>query len=226
MKKIENWNELDKSEEVSNFSELEVTQYIVKILEATDEPNKEKLVIKYDICGLKHLKEIMENSPYLKDNDKEKLIEKKLREQDDKDMYGYFYKQMENFGEWPWRGLLHKSYKEKAQKYFTGFITAIEKSTVIKPLPKGKYQTKFDFEKENFDENKLVGKFFVANFGLEEYEDDNGEIQESIKCLEERSLLAFINGKVKDLKLKKLKTSTTSNTNTNDIKDIEDDLPF
>lgn len=208
MKKIENWNELDKSEEVSNFSKLEVGQYIVKILEATDEPNKEKLVIKYDICGLKHLKEIMEANPKLDKN----IIKAKLEEQND--MYGYFYKQMESFGNWPWRGNLHKSYKESAQKFFTAFITAVEKSN-----------NGFSFAPA-FDETKLAGKFFVANFGLEEYQADSGEIKESIKCREERSIPALVNGKVKDLKLKKLKTSTTSNTNTNEIKDIEDELPF
>jgi hypothetical protein len=213
MKKIENWNELERTEEVSNFSELEPTQYIVKILETTDEPNKEKLVIKYDICGMKHLKEIMTACPEV---DKS-IIQTKLQEQDKKDMYGFFYKQMEQFGDWPWRGKLHKSYKETAQRFFTAFITAVEKSN------KG-----FKFAPA-FDETKLAGKFFVANFGLEEYQADDGEIKESIKCREERSLVAFSQGKVKDLKIKKLKVATTSNNqsiDTGNFTDIEDDLPF
>jgi len=208
MKKIENWNELERKEEVSNFSELEVTQYIVKILEATDEPNKEKLVVKYDICGMKHLKEILEANPKLDKN----IIQAKLKEQDEKDMYGYFYKQMENFGNWPWRGLLHKSYKESAQKFFTAFITAVEKSN-----------SGFIFAPA-FDETKLAGKFFVANFGLEEYEAESGEIKESIKCREERSIPALVNGKVKDLKIKKLKGA--SNMSKEEANTPISDLPF
>jgi hypothetical protein len=223
MKKIENWNELDHTEDVSNFSELERTQYIVKIIEATDEPSKEKLVIKYDICGMKHFKELAEACPILNDQDK-KVIQDKLKEQDDKDMYGFFYKQMEAFGDWPWRGLLHKSYKETAQRFFTKFITAIEKSTAIKKNSDGTYQTKFKFA-PSFDESKLVGKFFIANFGYEEYEKE-GKVLESIKCRDERSILAFVQGKVKDLKLKKLSNSTKDNIDTGNFNDIEDDLPF
>jgi len=211
MKKIENWNELEKSEEVNNFSELEATQYIVKIIEAIDVPEKEKLVIKYDICGNKHAKEILAACP---DANKTIILDK-LTEQDNKNMYGYFYHQMEQFGDWPWRGVLHKSYKDTAQRFFSAFITAVEKSN------KG-----FKFA-PSFDENKLVGKFFIANFGIEEYEAD-GEIKESLKCREERSLIAFGEGKVKGLKPKKIKKKSQQNmsVDTGSFEDIEEDLPF
>ena len=213
MKKIENYKELEKSvKEDGGSLGLRNTQYICKIIEAVDYPEeKEHLKIKYDICGIKHLPEILKDNKEIKDSQEfTNKIKERLQEQSDNGMYAYFYKGMEKFGEWSWKGYIDQYYTEKSQEMFTKFIIAIKKSN-----------DNFDW---NWKEEQLNGKFFIANIGEHEY---NGNVYQ--KCQEVRSLTSYVEGKVKDLKLKEDKNKSTSSSteiDTGDFKNIEDDLPF
>ena len=213
MKKIDNWKEIkEKTQEENSSLGLRNTQYICKIIETIDVPeDKEHLNIKYDICGIQHLHEILKCNKKIKDNEEfTKKIQLRLQEQSDNGMYAYFYKGMEKFGKWSWKGYIDKYYTESAQEMFTRFIIAIEKSN--------------DNFNWNWKEDELNSKFFIANIGENEY---NGKIYQ--KCQEERSLISFVQGKVKDLKLKEEKiksTQTSSKIDTGNFNNIEDDLPF
>ena len=124
----------------------------------------------------------------------------------------FFYQQMEKFGEWPSQGYLYRSYKETAQRFFTSFIIAVEKSN--------------DNFTWNFDETKLVGKKFVANFGEEEYENQEGDIKVSLKCREVRSTKAYKEGKVKDLKFKALPGRERTEDPQTNLDEVDESLPF
>ena len=118
---------------------------------------------------------------------------------------------------WPNQATLYKSYKESASKFFRAFITAIEKSNSHKNW------------RWDWDEKKLVGCFFVAVFGEEEYLDKEGNVKVSVKCQEVRSLQAFNEGKIAIPELKKLKNRPVENTAVNSSVQFEvneDDLPF
>lgn len=116
------------------------------------------------------------------------------------------------FGKWSNTFTIYKSYKENATKFFKAFITAIEKTN------KGYIW--------NWDEKTLVGKYFVAVMGEEEYQAESGEIKVSVKCVEQRSFEAEKNGDIKVPELKKLKVveQKTPEPVVADISD--DDLPF
>lgn len=134
------------------------------------------------------------------------------------DLKGEFKRLQEQFGDWPAQGTTYRSYKQKALPFFKKFIVAVEKSN-----------SGFKFD---FDEQKLVGKYFVANFGLEEY--DNGEeIKTSIKMQEARSIPAYKEGNIEAPKPKLVSEEVrqkyaTSGTIHPDPEIIvpDDDLPF
>lgn len=121
------------------------------------------------------------------------------------ELKGEYARQQETFGNWPNQATIYKSYKDSCGQYFKRFITAVEKSN-----PGYVW---------DWDERKLVGKLFVANFGEEE-DDYNGEFKIKLKVREERSIEAFKNGDIKVPKLKKLKVKEESF----EIK--EEDLPW
>ena len=134
------------------------------------------------------------------------------------DLKGEFNRLKEQFGDWPAQGTTYRSYKQKALPFFKRFVVAVEKSNP---------DFKFDF-----DEQKLVGKYFVANFGIEEY--DNGEeIKTSVKMLEARSIPSYKEGKVEPPKPKLVDNATrekyavggTIEPDPNIVVD-DDDLPF
>lgn len=136
------------------------------------------------------------------------------------DMKGHFAEMKKNMGlsDWPIQGNTIKSYKKKALPFFKRFITAVEKSNE---------GYKFDF-----DEQKLVGKYFVANFGEEEY-DNGSEIKTTVRMQEARSLQSLKDGKIQIPKKKTLskeehakyeKQSTQQNQKI-EVPDL-DDLPF
>ena len=132
------------------------------------------------------------------------------------DLKGEFSRRKEQFknDEWPNMGVLRRSYKPQALPFFKRFIVAVEKSN--------------DGFKFDFDEQKLVGKFFVANFGIEEY--DNGEeIKESIKIQEARSIQSYKEGKIQPPKEKRLdkKIHEKYESSQTELPSIDDeDLPF
>jgi len=149
----------------------------------------------------------------------------------DGDYKGFFADQKKNFNneDWPSQGTLYKSYKSTAYKFFASFIIAIEKSN-----------PKFEWV---WDETKLEGQYFVANFAEEEWLDDTtNEIKVNVKCREVRSIQALKEGEVKLLKKKELSDSekqksqaggTVKKSSESEDKkspskkdDDDDDLPF
>lgn len=108
----------------------------------------------------------------------------------DKDYAGLFSKQSENFGVWPNAGIYRASYKETATQFFKAFITAVQKSN------QGYVW--------NWNEQSLKGKYFVANFGEEEYEDQEGDLRITVKIREPRSIEAWQKGEIKTPESKKL----------------------
>ena len=139
------------------------------------------------------------------------------------ELKGDFNRRKEQFGDWPQQGILRRSYKPQALPFFKRFVVAVEKSN--------------DGFKFDFDEQKLVGKLFIANFGIEEY--DNGEeIKESIKIQEARSIQSYKEGKIQIPKPKTLpqkdheKYISNTNHKTNDPDSLSgmdidsEDLPF
>lgn len=126
------------------------------------------------------------------------------------DHKGKFAEMEKNTGTWPNMGVLYKSYKPKALPYFKRFIVAVEKSN--------------DNFKFDFDEQKLVGKLFVANYGIEEWLDGN-EVRESLKPVEARSLQAFKEGNIEVPKPKRIEKEVDTHTEPS-VKIEDDDLPF
>lgn len=169
IKKPDNWNDIrTNADEVvaSDFAQLKVAPYIVKIVDVEDNASKEYLKIFIDIA--------------------------------DGELKGEFARQEEQFGAWPAQGIGYRSYKDSAMDFFTAFIVAVEKSN------KG-----FIF---NWDDPKcLKGKYFVANYGEEEYMKDN-EIKTSVKIREYRSIESLKSGKIKPLQLKKYTGTAPVNT--------------
>lgn len=151
------------------------------------------------------------------------------------DFKGAFKESEERFGEWPQQGITYRSYKEAAESFWIAFWVAIEKSNPN--------------YKADFVANSLIGKYFVANFGEEEYLsedefDENGFplVKVSMKCQEVRSLIALKEDKIKIMNKKVLKQNnpqpketkeSKSKANNNSIPNQQtpvlpddDDLPF
>lgn len=123
---------------------------------------------------------------------------------------GYFSEQKEQFGleKWPNAGILRRSYKKKALGFFKRFITAVEKSN-----------PNYLF---NFNEQTLVNKFVVVVFGIEEWENQDGEVKDTIKPQDCRSIQAFKEGKIPIPKKKTLSGNDTRTTvgNSNPVEEI------
>lgn len=97
MKKISGY---DKIQESGSFKKLAPGGYVVKILDATDVPDKEYLKVSFDVCEGK-----------------------------DKDFFANEYKNDTRTDKrWPNAGSFIRSYKEKALPMLKGFTTAIENS--------------------------------------------------------------------------------------------------
>lgn len=134
------------------------------------------------------------------------------------EMKGEFQRRKDQFNadNWPNMGVLRRSYKPNALPFFKRFVVAVEKSN--------------DGFKFDFDEQKLVGKYFVANFGIEEY--DNGEeVKETVKIQEARSIQSFKDGKVKPPKEqrldKKVHEKYEGSSSANDMPSADEtDFPF
>lgn len=118
---------------------------------------------------------------------------------------------------WSNQGTTYRSYKENAARFFKAFITAIEKSNA-----KSNYRW-------NWDEKSLIGKYFVAVFDEEEYEDAFGDVKVAIKVQDIRSIPALKEGAIKLPGLKRLKKKTEPKPVLSSYKSIDindDDLPF
>lgn len=127
------------------------------------------------------------------------------------DFVDAFKTQEERTGQWPAQGIMYWSYKASAQRFYASKITAIEKSN-------DGYKYKL------FEEDKLKGKYFVANFGEEEYLDSDNELKVGLKVQEVRSLQALKEGKIKTPKRKELSLEAKKQINKVEVQ--EDDLPF
>ena len=103
-----------------------------------------------------------------------------------------FKQQADRFeGDWPIQGISYRSYKTKAYSFLKAFVTALEKSNAG-----------YNFAATGFDFNSFVGKQVVAVYGIEEYENTDHEIVESIKIQEFRSIQALQEGKIETPKPK------------------------
>lgn len=179
MKKLEDFDKIlkesDEVVEFLNFNDIiGVGPQICKILKVEDNQNQEYLKIAFDIA----------------DGDAKGMIKAAFDEDTRTDK------------KYPATGILIRSYKKAAERFFAAFITAVQKSN-----PGFKW---------DFDETKLVGKLFVANFGEEEYlsndKDDNGKvvIKTSFKCVEPRSTQALRDNKIKVKEKKVIEESDTA----------------
>lgn len=157
------------------------------------------------VCGITAVEDVTEKE-YLK-------LEFDIAEGPLKNYYRGLY-EAKNF----WGGKFIKSYKEKAQKFFKGFITAIENSN------KG-----FKFDN---DETKLKRKLVGLVLSEEEYEAKDGAIKTRLYVSDVRSVDKIRSG---DFEVKPLKRiAPASNTSTNsttpgtlsDFEETNDDVPF
>ena len=105
---------------------------------------------------------------------------------------GFFQKQYDNNTlserKWPSAGCKYISLKDEQLGFLKGFITALEKSN-----PNFKFNTKGTWE-------QLKGLKIAGQFGLEEYEKQDGNIGTSTKLVQFRSL-----DKLKEIKIPKVK---------------------
>lgn len=191
MRRIDNWDEIKNTDEVVSFDNLKPGAYVCKVLKVEDVESKEYLKIAFDISEGDY-------KGYFKD-----LFDSDTKE--DK--------------KWPNMGMLYRSYKKSAERFFASFITAVEKSN--------------DGYRWNFDEQTLKGKTFVANFREEEYVNDQGELKVSLKVGEVRSIQALRDGNIKPLEIKKVSEEVLREYGLLDnketkvsVQDIPDDLPF
>lgn len=105
---------------------------------------------------------------------------------------GFFQKQYDNNTlserKWPAGGVKYMSLKDEQLGFLKGFITALEKSN-----PNFKFNTKGTWE-------QLKGLKIAGQFGLEEYEKQDGDIGTSTKLVQFRSL-----DKLNEIKIPKVK---------------------
>ena len=105
---------------------------------------------------------------------------------------GFFQKQYDNNTlserKWPTGGVKYMSLKDEQLGFLKGFITAIEKSN-----PNFKFNTKGTWE-------QLKGLKIAGQFGLEEYEKQDGDIGTATKLVQFRSL-----DKLNEIKIPKVK---------------------
>lgn len=107
----------------------------------------------------------------------------------------YFKRQYDNNNlsekKWPSGAVKYLSTKSEQMSYLKGFITAVEKSNNIK--------IKVEEGKE-LDLKQFTGLKIAGQFGLEEYQNDKGEIKTSTKLINFRSL-----DKLNEIKIPKVK---------------------
>ena len=105
---------------------------------------------------------------------------------------GFFQKQYDNNTlserKWPAGGVKYMSLKDEQLGFLKGFITALEKSN-----PNFKFNTKGTWE-------QLKGLKIAGQFGLEEYEKQDGDIGTATKLVQFRSL-----DKLNEIKIPKVK---------------------
>ena len=105
---------------------------------------------------------------------------------------GFFQKQYDNNTlserKWPTGGVKYLSLKDEQLGFLKGFITALEKSN-----PNFKFNTKGTWE-------QLKGLKIAGQFGLEEYEKQDGGIGTATKLVQFRSL-----DKLNEIKIPKVK---------------------
>ena len=109
---------------------------------------------------------------------------------------------------------------------------SVSSNLSLQPLKKSNAGYRWDW-----NEKSLVGKFFVAVFGEEEYlDEEENEVKISVKVQEVRSAEAWKNGDIKIPALKKLKNRPETKTTKKEDNDSfyesskqlasEEDLPF
>ena len=188
MKQIENWKDVNKNE-VVEFSNLEAGPQIVKILKVVDVVEKEYLKIAFDV-STGEFKDCFRDQFNRDDREDKK---------------------------WPNSGIMYKSYKASASRFFAAFTTSVEKSNA---------GYEWDWKEQG-----LVGLIFVANFREEEYL-YNDELKVSLKCYEPRSTVALQASRIKIMEKKVLPRQDNSKPAPKieepkgDFDKPVDDLPF
>ena len=122
---------------------------------------------------------------------------------------------------WRWRA---ESLKEDdtCVALYKGFTTCVEKSN-----PGYTW---------NFDEKSLIGKKLCGVFGLEEYQDQEGEVRTATKLVQFRSLdklndikipkVKLVDGTVMDYEDYKNRSNKNSSNDTVVVENLDDLLPF
>ncbi len=108
-----------------------------------------------------------------------------------------------------WGGTFYRSYKEKAQSMFKGFLTAVKESN-----------TGFVFED---DEKRLEGKLIGLVLAEEEYRGNDGKIKKRLYVAATKNINKILSGDFTVPELKKLDLSA-SFVSATDVTD--DDVPF
>jgi len=124
--------------------------------------------------------------------------------------YEGFFKRVSggDYAAWSNQGIYRASYKESAARFFKRFITAVQKSNKNYVW--------------DWNEQSLIGKYFVVVMDEEEYEKD-GEIRVSVKCQSIRSIEAYQKNEIQLPGLKKLREQPVKQTSATPIMG---DLPF
>lgn len=89
-------------------------------------------------------------------------------------------------------GKMRLYYSEKAMPMFKSRIVAIEKSN-----------NGYSFEKSNFDEKTLIGKFVIGIYREKEFVGKDGSVGTSVRCEELRSVETYKDEKEKEKMIEK-----------------------
>lgn len=182
------------------FESLEAGGYICKIISAKEEESKngnKMLVVAFDIAQGEH------------ENYFQKRFDENRKSNTD----------VAKIIKWPNNGihrLMVLDNTGNCNKFFKGFITAVENSN-----------NNYNFKKAKFDEKTLKDKLFGGIFGEEEYQANDGSIKKITKLRWIRTVETIEDGKFEIPELKKLPQNSNSILGEFQVTDnSDDDLPF
>lgn len=183
MKKPQNWEEVEASEEFGEYETLNLGGHVVEIKRASEyvsmSSGNTSFKVEVDIA--------------------------------DGEQKGFFRKQYDNDTradkKWSNNAIKYISLKEEFVSMFKGFIKIVENSN-----PGYKW---------NFDEETLKNKKLVGVFGLEEYQDNDGNVKTSTRLTQFRSL-----DKLSEVKIPKVKLLNGSTMDYEEYKKMSTQSPI
>lgn len=183
MKKPQNWEEVEASEEFGEYETLNLGGHVVEIKRASEyvsmSSGNTSFKVEVDIA--------------------------------DGEQKGFFRKQYDNDTradkKWSNNAIKYISLKEEFVSMFKGFIKIVENSN-----PGYKW---------NFDEETLKSKKLVGVFGLEEYQDNDGNVKTSTRLTQFRSL-----DKLSEVKIPKVKLLNGSTMDYEEYKKMSTQSPI